>query len=305
MHLAHFHLGGVFGWGNRFWGQCPIPWLDRAGVPVCSTVHLVVHLFEGYCGPQKPFWFKLAMFPLAWTSKLNQLFHVRREIAVSQHDAQKLRRWYWPMSGKFLQIYHSRLRTADQGQENAARDKVVLNVGHIAWRKGQAVLVEAFAQVAPRHPEWKLSLVGKVQEQAEEVQIRAIARARGLEDRIQLVGERQDAVNMMRRAAIYVQPSYHEALGLALQEAQFAGCASIGTKAGGIPELIQHQKTGLLVEPGNASEMAQALETLISNAELRERYGREATASIVQKGMTEEQMIRNHVQLYESIFQGA
>jgi glycosyltransferase involved in cell wall biosynthesis len=303
VHLAHFHLGGVFGWGNRFLGQCPIPWLDRAGVPVCSTVHLVVHLFEGYCGPQKPFWFKLALFPVAWVSKLNVLFHLRREIAVSQHDAQKLRRWYWPMRGKFLQIYHSRLRTAGRDEGSAAREKVVLNVGHIAWRKGQMVLAEAFAKVAPRHPEWKLSLVGKAQEQAEGVQIRALASARGLEDRIELVGERQDAVDVMRRAAIYVQPSYHEALGLALQEALFAGCACIGTNVGGIPELIEHQTTGLLVEPGNALEMAQALETLMSSAELRERYGREATASIVQKGMTEEQMIRNHVQLYESILE--
>src|SRR5260370_32391505 len=117
------------------------------------------------------------------------------------------------MRGKVLQIFHSRLRTAARDRENAAREKVVLNVGHIAWRKGQVVLAEAFAQVAPRHPEWKLSLVGKEQEQAEGVQIRALASAHGLEDRIQLVGERQDAVDAMRRAAIYVQPSYHEALG--------------------------------------------------------------------------------------------
>jgi glycosyltransferase involved in cell wall biosynthesis len=105
----------------------------------------------------------------------------------------------------------------------------------------------------------------------------------------------------MSTAAIYVQPSYEEALGLALQEAMFYGCPGIGSNVGGIPELIEHQKTGLLVEPGNPSQLAQAIESLITNAALRESYGRQGAASIIQKGMTADQMLTSHVQLYESI----
>jgi glycosyltransferase involved in cell wall biosynthesis len=108
----------------------------------------------------------------------------------------------------------------------------------------------------------------------------------------------------MRRAGIYVQPSYFEALGLALQEAMFTGCPAIGTRAGGIPELVEHERTGLLVEPGQPAQMAKALEALMSSAALRAQYGRQSAASIIERGMTAERMVANHVQLYESILRG-
>jgi glycosyltransferase involved in cell wall biosynthesis len=302
--LAHFHIGGVFGWGNRFPGHSPIPYVNRLGIPVCTTVHLVVSPLDGYCGPQKPLWFKLAMLPLAWTGKMQSLRSVRREIAVSKHDAEKLRRWYWPLRGKISQMYHSRLHEDAGSPANVVREPIVLNVGHIAWRKGQLVLAEAFAQVAPRHPEWKLWLAGDELEPPIADKIRALARAQGLAARIQLLGPRPDALDLMRRAGIYVQPSYFEALGLALQEAMFTGCPAIGTRAGGIPELVEHERTGLLVEPGQPAQMAKALEALMSSAALRAQYGRQSAASIIERGMTAERMVANHVQLYESILRG-
>jgi glycosyltransferase involved in cell wall biosynthesis len=301
IRLAHFHLGGNYGWGNRFPGHCPIPYLDKLGVPVFSTVHLVVSPLDGYCGPQKPLWFKLALLPLAWAGKMNSLAHVRREIAVSRHDESKLKRWYWPLRGKYLQIYHSRLPGMLPQPANEPRELTVLNVGHVAWRKGQILLAEAFAQIAARHPEWKLILAGGVAEPAAEDQIRAIAKKNNLEQRIILAGERSDAQEMMKRAGIYVQPSYYEALGLALQEAMFNGCPGVGTRAGGIPELIENEQTGLLVDVGSAGQMARALDNLMANPALREQYGKRGAASIISKGMTADHMIAKHIELYESV----
>jgi glycosyltransferase involved in cell wall biosynthesis len=299
--LAHFHLGGNYGWGNRFPGHSPVTHCNRLSIAAVSTVHLVVSPLDGYCGPQKPLWFKLALFPLAWTGKMYSLRHVRREIAVSKHDAEKLRRWYRPFGGKITQMYHSRLRKDAKPAEASAREPIILNVGHIAWRKGQLVLAEAFAQVAPRFPEWKLWLAGDELEKDITEKIQTLAEAKGLTDRVQLLGPRQDALDLMRRAGIYVQPSFWEALGLALQEAMFTGCPAIGTRAGGIPELVQHERTGLLVEPGQPAQMAQALEKLMSNPDLRAQYGRQGAATIIEQGMIAEQMVANHVKLYESL----
>ncbi len=114
-------------------------------------------------------------------------------------------------------------------------------------------------------------------------------------------GARKDAMDFMNRAGIYVQPSYLEALGLALQEAMFTGCPSIGTRAGGIPELIDHERTGLLVPAGDAQAMARALERLIADNALRERFGRAGAADMMTRNMTEAHMISEYVQLYESI----
>jgi glycosyltransferase involved in cell wall biosynthesis len=298
--LAHFHLGGNFGWGNRFPGRCPITHAARLGVRTCSTVHLVGSVLDGYCGPEKPLWFKLALLPLAWASKMDVLRHLRAEVAVSRHDAARLRRWYWPVRGKFSVIYHSRIKTLALPAA-VKREPMILNVGHIAARKGQQVLAEAFAEVAPRHPEWKLCLVGHVAEEAVGRQIRDIARTRGIEERVVLTGPRDDALDFMNRAGIYVQPSYLEALGLALQEAMFTGCPGIGSRVGGIPELIDAENSGLLVPAGDARALAGALERLMTDAGLRERFGRAGAASMIARGMTEEQMMTRYVELYESI----
>ena len=298
--LAHFHSGGVFVWGCRFPFHCPVYFLDRLGVPCVSTVHLVVGLFEGYCGPQKPLWFKMLMLPLAWLGKMQQLRHVRFEITVSQHDLKKLQGWYRPLRNRFTQIYHSRLSSGLEYFQNAKRDPVILNVGHLAWRKGQMVLAEAFALIADRHPDWKLQLAGKDTDETETKQIRRLATDRRLEARIQLLGDRTDTADLMRRAAIYVQPSFWEALGLALQEAMYHGCACIGSRTGGIPELIQADGTSLLFEPGNVQQLAAALDKLIGDPGLRENLGRTAAQSIRDRGMTVETMIRRHLELYET-----
>jgi glycosyltransferase involved in cell wall biosynthesis len=238
------------------------------------------------------------MFPLAWSGKLQQLRHTRREVAVSQHDFKKLRRWYWPFRRRFAQIYHSRLAEAPPA---SAQDRapIILNVGHIAWRKGQAVLAKAFAQIAPRHPEWILQLAGSQGDQTS-AQIRSLASQCHLEERILLLGERSDALELMQRAAIYVQPSFWEALGLALQEAMFSSCACLGSRAGGIPELIQNEQSGILFEAGNIEELARKLEKLISEPARRQQLGRAAAISIRERGMTADIMVRNYLQLYET-----
>ncbi len=301
INLAHFHLGGTFGWGNRLPNQSPMAHLDRLGVPCCSTAHMVTSLLDGYCGPQKPLWFKLAMLPLAWTGKMHSLAHVRREIVVSRQACDRLRKWYRPLAGRFTQIYHSRLRENSKAPAAIAREPLVLSVGHIAFRKGQHVLAEAFAQLAPRYPDWKLLMLGDTVEPECLNRVRDIIQKHGLQERIQLPGPRSDAMDVMRRAAIFVQPSFFEGLPLALQEAMFSGCACIGTRISGNDEIITDGEDGLMVKPGEPGDLTLALERLMANAGLREELGRKSTASIVSKGMTVERMVARHIELYESI----
>jgi glycosyltransferase involved in cell wall biosynthesis len=304
VNLVHFHLGGNYGWENRFPFHCPVYFLDRLGIPCITSVHLVVSILDGYCGAQKPVWFKTLMLPLAWWGKIHQLRHVRREIAVSRHDLRKLQAWYWPWRNRYAQIYHSRLSQGPFPPTSIKRNPVILNVGQIAWRKGQAVLAEAFARVAPRYPDWILQLAGQDTDGVTTQQILRITREHGLDRRILLLGERNDALDLMQHAAIYVQPSFWEALGLALQEAMSCGCACIGSRAGGIPELISDDRLGLLVEPGNVSQLSQALEQLMRDESRRETLGRAAATAINERGMTVEAMVMRHLELYESIITG-
>jgi glycosyltransferase involved in cell wall biosynthesis len=236
---------------------------------------------------------------------MHQLRHVRREIAVSRHDLQNLRRWYRPFRDRFVQIYHSRLYRDAAPIATGKREPLILNVGHIAnRRKGQVVLAKAFAAIAARHPEWKLAFAGHDCGDGSVEQIRQVAAAGRLGDRISLLGQRDDVMKLMTGAAIYVQPSFEEALGMALQEAMFCGCACVGSRVGGIPELIQDHHLGLLVEPGSVPQLSEALEQLIRDESRRATLGRAAAASISERGMTVEAMVKQHFELYETIVAG-
>jgi glycosyltransferase involved in cell wall biosynthesis len=150
---------------------------------------------------------------------------------------------------------------------------------------------------------WRLCLVGPAGETSYEEQISATIRRHGLESRVEILRSQPEyeVVARMRRAALYVQPSLEEALGLALQEALFHGCACIGTRIGGIPELIEHERNGLLCTPDDAESVAAALDRLLADAPLRERFARAAQDSIRARGMTAGAMIGHYRELYRSL----
>jgi glycosyltransferase involved in cell wall biosynthesis len=81
----------------------------------------------------------------------------------------------------------------------------------------------------------------------------------------------------------------------------FRGCACVGTTVGGIPELIEQGRTGLLVPPDNPAALAEALRELIAQPALRRQLAERGRAAVIEKGMTRQQMIRRHVELYSRI----
>ena len=300
-HLVHFHSGGVFSWGNR-WPSSSWPAIFRRhGIPSVWTNHLVVDLLHGYCGDRKPLCFKLAMLPLSYLGKSQQLAAGSAEICVSNHDAHKIRRWYFPFYRKVVRIYHSQLGEQDIRFSTTPREKIILAVGHLAFRKGQQILVRAFDRISRNFPDWKLVLVGPVSLDGCGAWIRDFCRRKGLESRVTLTGGRDDAREWMRRCSIFVQPSLQEALGLALQEAMACGCACIGAKVGGIPELIEDQHSGLLTEAGDVIQLAERLCDLIQQPARRQALGRAAVERIRSRQMTRGSMIQAHQKIYTAL----
>ena len=300
--LAHFHFGGNYGWNNRVFWKCPIFHLSRLGVPCLSTNHGAFSILQGYCWEQRPLAIKLALFPTAWLSKQIVLAHLRREVAVSQHDWHALRAWYPPLRGKFCWIYHSRLHGTPP-PANPDREKIILCAGTIGTRKGQTVLTDAFALVAKKRPEWRLILIGREGDQSMVAQIRQTIAREKLEQQVQLLGSRSDEElrNWMQRAAIFAMPSSYEGLGLSLQEAQFYGCASVGTRCGGVEDLIQDGDNGLLVDVNNTAQLANALDQVMADSALRERFSRRGPQSIAEKEMTAEKMVAAYEDLYPTL----
>ena len=300
--LVHFHFGGNYSWKNRAFNRCPIVHVARTGIPCLSTNHGAFSIFEGYCWEKRSFLVKLALFPPAWLSKQLVLAHLATEVAVSQNDFHNLRRWYPALRKKFRWLYHSRIREVAP-PFNPDRRKIILCAGTIGPRKGQPLLVEAFRRLAPRFPDWRLVLVGRMGDETMAAQIRNVIAQNGLEKQVILAGACGDEElrQQMQQAAIFAMPSVYEGLGLALQEAQFYGCACVATRCGGTADLIEDGENGFLTPVGQPAPLADALEKLMGDEPLRARFSRRAPQSGLEKEMTADKMVENYLRLYESI----
>jgi len=300
VEIAHFH-GGNNAWKHRLWGYTPVSFLRRQGIRVFFTNHLTSTIWDGYGRTLGGSWFwRTLFFPVAWLGKLHFLQQLESEIAVSKHDLRLLERFYFPYKNRFGLIYHSRLSEVGAARAGQFREKIILSVGHVAFRKGQHVLVEACGPLLKNFPDWKLQIVGSNAEPACWTMIEDMIRCNGWQDGIQLLGERDDIIQLMERASIFVQPSIVEPLGLALQEALFHGCACIGTKTGGIPEMIDHGFNGFLVETFDVPALRRAVEMLLEDTTKLQEFSCEGRNSVLRKRMTRESMVKAYLSLYKS-----
>jgi glycosyltransferase involved in cell wall biosynthesis len=225
---------------------------------------------------------------------------VAAEIAVSEHDRAFLARHFPRGAGQLRRLYHSRLNS-DSLPASVSREKMVLAVGHLAYRKGQQILAAAFLEIANEFPDWKLLILGHDSGDGCREEIEGLVKRHSAGERVELAGSHPSPMEVMARASVFVQPSLEEALGLAAQEAILAGCPAIGTDAGGIPEVIDDGKTGLIVPRGDVPAMAAALRRMMADEALRKSMSSQGPASILAKGMSREGMIDAHRRLYSEI----
>jgi len=303
VRIAHFHSGGNYGWNMRRLGGSPHLYLAPHGIPCFTTSHGVFALLDGYCNPGRATWQKALLLIPAWLGKMQTLLHTRQEFAVSKNDLRNLQSWYRPLAEKFGQIYHSQIDENTPPAEELPREKIILCVGTIGHRKGQAILARAFAGIAANYPGWKLILAGKKTELELVRQIEATASVPGMAHRIEMREGLNDAeINrLFRTASVFAMPSVAEGLGLSLQEALWHGCPAVGSRVGGIPELIDHQSNGLLVPPGDETALAAGLATLLSDEALRQKFAQAARPSILARGMTSQRMIARYRSLYDPL----
>lgn len=299
VQLAHFHLGGSYGWRNRRPRSCPLHTLSRMGIPCITTNHGVSGWLDGFCGEQRPAWFKLALWPWAWQAKLRQLARVRCEVAVSRADLRTLQGRYWPFRNRFRQIYHSRVRSVPR-PTSEPRQRRIATLGTLAPRKGQTYLVDAFLAVAGRYPDWTLELAGRAADPALLPALKRRVAEAGLSQRVRFIGalEPADAEVFIRESEIFAMPSLVEGLGLALQEALFLGCACVASRTGGMTDLVSDGDNGLLVAPGDVAAWTAALDQLLGNPSLREAFRQRGPASLVSRGMLASDMLSAYEDLY-------
>jgi glycosyltransferase involved in cell wall biosynthesis len=101
-------------------------------------------------------------------------------------------------------------------------------------------------------------------------------------------------------ADVFCLPSYRECLPCAILEAMAAGLPVVSTRVAGIPEAVQHERTGLLVEPGAREDLATALLSLLTSADKRRSYGL-AGLDLARRQYDVPQVVRQYETLWKSL----
>jgi glycosyltransferase involved in cell wall biosynthesis len=129
--------------------------------------------------------------------------------------------------------------------------------------KGHAILLDAFRQIQAKIPHYHLLIIGGG---AYRHTLDALIAAWELRQKVHLTGHRPDPWLALRALDVNVLASTsREGMPQALLQAQFAGCPVVGSNGGGIAEVITHETTGLLVPPGEAGPLGEALLRLLAN----------------------------------------
>ena len=171
-----------------------------------------------------------------------------------------------------LSVIHCGLLAERYEAQSVARGarRQILCVGRLVSEKGHAVLLEAHASLRQSGHDVDLVLVGSGPCRAS---LERLAAQLGVADHVHFTGPLgEDEVRQLYAdAAVFCSSSFAEGVPVVLMEAMASGCPVVASAIAGVRELVRHRETGLLVSPGRADELVEAISELLENAELSKK----------------------------------
>ncbi len=178
---------------------------------------------------------------------------------------------------------------------------IVGAVGRLDEAKGFADLIDAVALLRRGFPEVFLAIAGHgpLRLPLEEKAARL-----GLSDRVRFLGFVDDVQPVLDSLDLFVLPSLCETLGYALLEAMATELPAVGSRVGGIPEVIAPGETGILVPPREPIRLAEGLRALLNDPDLRARMGGAGRRRVV-RDFQERDMVRTTIEVYRNALRSA
>lgn len=184
---------------------------------------------------------------------------------------------------------------------NLPQEAIIIGtVGRLSSEKGQRYLLEAFARISN---DFSLSYLVIVGDGPQRHNLERLAQKLGLSKRSFFTGYREDAKDIISAMDIFVLPSLTEGTPMALLEAMAQAKPVIATNVGGIPALIENNKTGILIPAKNIQAIATALKNLLPEGTLRQKLGL-AALNLIKDGYSITAMVQKYADLYKRIISG-
>ncbi|HEU4681520.1 MAG TPA: glycosyltransferase [Gemmatimonadales bacterium] len=177
----------------------------------------------------------------------------------------------------------------------------ILYAGNLVPSKGVDVLLRAVAELGRRGLAAHLKILG---EGPARTGLETLARELGIAAKVTwapFVPQEQMAAEYgASTVTVLASRGRAEGLGLTLVEALLAGCAVVGTAAGGIPEVVLHERTGLIAREGDAGDLANQIHRLLTNTTLRERLTTAGKEHVLQ-AHSPEAAVGRFLEIYDAV----
>ncbi len=223
---------------------------------------------------------------------------VDKYIAVTKHDGTILARVLQIDRSKIVVIYNGvEQLVLDAEPLVEQRGPVIGVVGRLTRQKGIAYLIKAVPAIIRRFGTLRVLIVGSGEE---EMPLRRLAENLGVSQNIEFLGYRKDAAHVISRMDVFVLPSVWEGFPYVLLEAMILKKPIIATDIFGINEIVEHGRTGLLVDPSNPKSIAAAVLALLLDKEKARTLGIAAHRRVLER-FTVDRTVSQIEQLYISL----
>jgi glycosyltransferase involved in cell wall biosynthesis len=187
------------------------------------------------------------------------------------------------------------------GQRPKSRGPGILYAGVLTPLKGIHHLVNAFAAVAEEFPSVQLSIIGKDANKTYAADLKQQVRKLRLEDRVRFMGamSQSELAFWMANSSVLVLSSTSEGLGRVILEAMAAGTPVIGSRVGGIPELVEDGARGFLVPPGDENALAEKLRWVLNNPAKSSEMGKSGRA-FAERFFSTESYLKGFKEIFEA-----
>lgn len=179
---------------------------------------------------------------------------------------------------------------------------LAVHVGNIRPHKGHSTLIEAAALLRQRGTKVQLVSIGGEKAHGDLERVRREAADAGVTEQLMFLGRRENATDFIEAADVVVNPSDFEGLPVVLLEALSLSRPVVATAVGGVPSVIAHEQTGLLVPPGDAAALADAVDRALSDPRAAD-WG-QAGARLIHSNHSIQHMTGAYEQLYSEVLGG-
>lgn len=279
--------------------------IDKEQITIVHSHHRMAAFYAELVAPKRVVKVANAHNTFTDKKKLTRLAYRNTKVIAVGEMVKKNLMEYFEIPKEQVCVIHNAVKPFDSNimpikvlyQEHTNGNVLIGNIGRLSEQKGMTYFIEAAEITARTHPEARFIIVGEGEEKE---QLHAQVKAKGLQGKILFLGYRSDIQNVMSQLDFVVLSSLWEGLPLTPIEAYSVGKTVIGTAVDGTPEIIRDGIDGYLVEPRNPMQLAEKMNELIENSEMRESMGIQAVKRY-QDEFSFEKLSERYVAFYEDL----